>query len=101
MYELNSESAPPTATSRSTSPKSFAALLFGAIVICGAILVRTLYRGPDSSAVESMDLGGLSGMTALTMGIAQEQRRGAAVEAVPPLPPNGNGAKTTAVRRKD
>lgn len=49
MYELNSESAPPTATSRSASPKSFAALLFGAIVICGAILVRTLYRGPDSS----------------------------------------------------
>ena len=42
-----------------------------------------------SSAVESMDLGGLSGMTALTMGI--EQRRTEA-EVVPP--PNGNGAKT-------
>ena len=36
-----------------------------------------------SSAVESMDLGGLSGMTALTMGIAEEQRKGEAVETVP------------------
>ena len=42
-----------------------------------------------SSAVESMDLGGLSGMTALTMGI--EQRRS---EAAIEKPPSGNGAKT-------
>ncbi len=42
-----------------------------------------------SSAVESMDLGGLSGMTALTMGI--EQRRS---EAEIKKPPSGNGANT-------
>jgi regulator of protease activity HflC (stomatin/prohibitin superfamily) len=43
-----------------------------------------------SSAVESMDLGGLSGMTALTMGIEQEQRR--ARESAKPT--GGNGAKS-------
>ena len=36
-----------------------------------------------SSAVESMDLGGLSGMTALTMGIEQEQRKTAPESATP------------------
>jgi len=47
-----------------------------------------------SSAVESMDLGGLSGMTALTMGIADQQRQ--AAEDLQ-KPTNGNGIKPTAV----
>jgi regulator of protease activity HflC (stomatin/prohibitin superfamily) len=45
-----------------------------------------------SSAVESMDLGGLSGMTALTMGI-EEQRRGAANVV---KTSDGNGTPLTA-----
>ena len=47
-----------------------------------------------SSAVESMDLGGLSGMTALTMGIAEQQRK--ALEDLQ-KPANGNGVKPAAV----
>ena len=47
-----------------------------------------------SSAVESMDLDGLSGMTALTMGIAEQQRK--ALEDLQ-KPANGNGIKPTAV----
>jgi len=46
-----------------------------------------------SSAVESMDLGGLSGMTALTMGIDQKRRN----EAVTEKAPNGNGSATVQV----
>ena len=42
-----------------------------------------------SSAVESMDLGGLSGMTALTMGIEQEARK-TAVDSPTPVIGNGN-----------
>lgn len=45
-----------------------------------------------SSAVESMDLGGLSGMTALTMGLAEQKRKG---EGDVGLSPTGNGAKLT------
>jgi regulator of protease activity HflC (stomatin/prohibitin superfamily) len=46
-----------------------------------------------SSAVESMDLGGLSGMTALTMGIEQEHRK-VAPESVEPVTNNGgNGSR--------
>jgi regulator of protease activity HflC (stomatin/prohibitin superfamily) len=46
-----------------------------------------------SSAVESMDLGGLSGMTALTMGIDQQRKNEAVIEK----PPSGNGSKTVQV----
>jgi hypothetical protein len=45
-----------------------------------------------SSAVESMDLGGLSGMTALTMGIEQQQQQHK-TEAGKEKPLIGNGAK--------
>jgi len=45
-----------------------------------------------SSAVESMDLGGLSGMTALTMGIEQQRKPAVEMEA----PPNGNGTPLVA-----
>jgi hypothetical protein len=41
-----------------------------------------------SSAVESMDLGGLSGMTALTMGIEQQSKP--KIEK----PPSGNGDRS-------
>ncbi len=46
-----------------------------------------------SSAVESMDLGGLSGITALTMGIEQARKPN---ETDVTQPTNGNGTKITA-----
>ena len=45
-----------------------------------------------SSAVESMDLGGLSGVTALTMGIEQQRK----TEVVMEKPPGSNGARAEA-----
>ena len=44
-----------------------------------------------STAVESMQLGGLAGLTALTMGIGQEAAKGASVPPEPTLQIPGNG----------
>ena len=47
-----------------------------------------------STAVESMQLGGLAGMTALTMGLGQERAAAAKLEAIPDgrLPPEVDAA---------
>ena len=49
MYDINSDPTPTSQPSQTIRSKSFAALLFAAVLIIGAIVIRSLYHGPESS----------------------------------------------------